>query len=189
MAKIPSHERTESPSEAGLDSEYAVPQYQRASLHFPHRVQSPSTSEVTPASSSNDAHSRHLLLASTRVVRHDRLNNNPVLKSDSLLEFDTPPLGLSPYRRPKRAGPIKLTTSTTSSKSPTLLPSSTAHRVVAQARERKGSIVNETDVWKNIELQRHEEDADKFREDKLQERYWEIWKLGFEWIRVRIIVI
>ncbi|KAH7929761.1 hypothetical protein BV22DRAFT_1080370 [Leucogyrophana mollusca] len=49
-------------------------------------------------------------------------------------------------------------------------------------RERKGSIINENDAWKKIKMLRDEEDADKFREDNLLERCWEVWLLGYQWM-------
>ncbi|KAL0946958.1 hypothetical protein HGRIS_013114 [Hohenbuehelia grisea] len=57
-----------------------------------------------------------------------------------------------------------------------------ARQAIAQARQRRGSVVNEEDAWKKIEMQRDEEEADRFREDKLLERCWEIWKQEFNWI-------
>ncbi|KIK93706.1 hypothetical protein PAXRUDRAFT_828690 [Paxillus rubicundulus Ve08.2h10] len=51
-----------------------------------------------------------------------------------------------------------------------------------QSRERKGSVINEEDAWKKIKMARDEEDADKFRGDKLLERCWEIWLLGYQWL-------
>ncbi|KAF8136617.1 hypothetical protein EV363DRAFT_1320052 [Boletus edulis] len=51
-----------------------------------------------------------------------------------------------------------------------------------QSRERKGSVINDEDAWKKIKLARDEEDADKFRDDKLLERCWEIWLLGYQWM-------
>ncbi|OAX38647.1 hypothetical protein K503DRAFT_770274 [Rhizopogon vinicolor AM-OR11-026] len=51
-----------------------------------------------------------------------------------------------------------------------------------KGRERKGSVINEDEAWKKIRMSRDEEDADKFREDKLLERCWEIWVLGYQWL-------
>ncbi|KAG1754575.1 hypothetical protein EDB19DRAFT_664351 [Suillus lakei] len=51
-----------------------------------------------------------------------------------------------------------------------------------KGRERKGSVINEDEAWKKIKMSRDEEDADKFREDKLLERCWEIWVLGYQWL-------
>lgn len=49
-------------------------------------------------------------------------------------------------------------------------------------RARKGSVINEDEAWQKIKMSRDEEDADKFREDKLLERCWEIWVLGHQWL-------
>ena len=67
----------------------------------------------------------------------------------------------------------------------TVTSSMEARKVVAKARENRGSVVNEDDAWKKIKIQRDEVDADQFRADRLQERFWNIWKEGFHWIIVR----
>lgn len=71
--------------------------------------------------------------------------------------------------------------------SPIKLPKSEPHAqpTLPQPRERKGSVINEEDAWKKIKMARDEEDADKFRDDKLLERCWEIWLLGYQWLTVR----
>ncbi|GLB35015.1 putative sfi1 spindle body protein [Lyophyllum shimeji] len=58
----------------------------------------------------------------------------------------------------------------------------TARKIVAIARDRKGSVVNEEDAWNKIRMQRDEAEADEFRKDRLLERCWEVWKQGFHWI-------
>ncbi|KAI9571309.1 Sfi1 spindle body protein-domain-containing protein [Boletus coccyginus] len=68
--------------------------------------------------------------------------------------------------------------------SPIKLPRPEPHAqpTLPQSRERKGSVINEEDAWKKIKRARDEEDADKFRNDKLLERCWEIWLLGYQWL-------
>ncbi|KAH9484335.1 hypothetical protein JR316_0003816 [Psilocybe cubensis] len=48
-------------------------------------------------------------------------------------------------------------------------------------KDQKKSI-NPDDVWKNIQMERDEKAADKFREDKLVRRYIEMWRQGLSWI-------
>ena len=69
---------------------------------------------------------------------------------------------------------------------PSQITADVARKAIAQARKRKGSVVNEDDAWRKIKFQRDEQDADTFRQDRLLERCWEIWKQGFQWIIVRI---
>lgn len=76
------------------------------------------------------------------------------------------------------------TYSTTPDPSSIVVSSATARKVVAMARERKGSVVNEEDAWNKIRMQRDEKDADDFRADRIMERCWEVWKQGFLWIVV-----
>ncbi len=59
-----------------------------------------------------------------------------------------------------------------------------ARAAVMQARQRRGSIINEDDAWKKIKMAQDEKEADRFREDRLVERCWEVWKQGFQWIIV-----
>lgn len=68
---------------------------------------------------------------------------------------------------------------------PSQITADIARKAIAQARKRKGSVVNEDDAWRKIKFQRDEQDADTFRQDRLLERCWEIWKQGFQWIIVR----
>lgn len=67
-----------------------------------------------------------------------------------------------------------------------------ARAAVQQARQRRGSVLNEDDAWKKIQMAQDEEVADQFRQDKLVERCWDTWKQGYQWIIVclfRIYVI
>lgn len=70
--------------------------------------------------------------------------------------------------------------------SPIKLPLATNSAEFTKGRERKGSVINEDEAWKKIKMSRDEEDADKFREDKLLEHCWEIWVLGHQWLAVGI---
>ncbi|KAJ6630747.1 hypothetical protein B0H10DRAFT_1982710 [Mycena sp. CBHHK59/15] len=65
---------------------------------------------------------------------------------------------------------------------PTSTSLTTARQLVAQARERKGSVINEDDAWNKIKMLQDERHADRFRQDRLLERCWEVWKQGFQWI-------
>lgn len=59
-----------------------------------------------------------------------------------------------------------------------------AREAVLKARERKGSVINEDDAWKKIRMAHDEEDADRFRDERLLERCWEVWKQGYQWVNV-----
>ncbi|KAJ7273658.1 hypothetical protein B0H12DRAFT_1090432 [Mycena haematopus] len=81
--------------------------------------------------------------------------------TEHLAPSSTPPSYRVAVR--ERAPPRKRTITPTSP-SPTKRPSSsslaTAHQLVAQAKERKGSVVNEDDAWNKIKLLQDEKDAD-----------------------------
>ncbi|KAI0341741.1 hypothetical protein BDW22DRAFT_1485199 [Trametopsis cervina] len=57
-----------------------------------------------------------------------------------------------------------------------------ARAIVTQAREHRGTVINEDDAWNKIRMARDEKEADRCREERLQERCWEVWKQGFQWI-------
>lgn len=50
--------------------------------------------------------------------------------------------------------------------------------------ERRGSVVNEDEAWNKVKMMQDEKEADRFREEKLVERCWDVWKQGFDWIIV-----
>lgn len=69
---------------------------------------------------------------------------------------------------------------------PTSTPAVPKH-APAQPRQRAKSLINEEDAWSKITMLRDEKEADRFREDRLVERCWEVWKSGFDWIIVRYL--
>ena len=56
-----------------------------------------------------------------------------------------------------------------------------AREAVLQARKRKGSVLNEDDAWSKIKMAQDEKEADRFRDDKLVERFWETWRVAYQW--------
>ncbi|KZT68998.1 hypothetical protein DAEQUDRAFT_765781 [Daedalea quercina L-15889] len=48
--------------------------------------------------------------------------------------------------------------------------------------ERRIHAINEDDAWKKIKEAQDYKEADRFREDKLVERCWDVWKQGYQWI-------
>jgi protein SFI1 len=73
--------------------------------------------------------------------------------------------------------------------SPSVTPSAAARHAIARAREQRGRVINEDEAWNKIKMARDEKDADRFHEDRLLERCWEIWKEGFRWIIVRSVCL
>ncbi|KAJ8078611.1 hypothetical protein PM082_012894 [Marasmius tenuissimus] len=51
-----------------------------------------------------------------------------------------------------------------------------------QTRERRGSVINEDDAWNKVKMLQNEKIADRFREERLLERSWDIWKQMYSWI-------
>ncbi|KAI0093593.1 hypothetical protein BDY19DRAFT_989156 [Irpex rosettiformis] len=74
------------------------------------------------------------------------------------------------------------TSSATSQASTSHAAPAAARAAILQARERRGSVLNEDDAWNKIKMARDEEEADRFREERLVERCFEVWKQGYQWI-------
>jgi protein SFI1 len=62
-------------------------------------------------------------------------------------------------------------------KSPALVPDT-------RVKERRDNVINEDEAWNNIKMLRDEEDADRFRDERLVERCWDVWRQGCQWIKV-----
>ncbi|KAH9951317.1 Sfi1 spindle body protein-domain-containing protein [Amylocystis lapponica] len=92
---------------------------------------------------------------------------------------DAPP-HRTPYSalRPHAKAPF----SRASSSSPPPFPTNPIHHVPPQTKERRKSAINEDDAWNKIKMVQDEKEADRFREDRLVERCWDVWKQGYQWI-------
>jgi protein SFI1 len=66
----------------------------------------------------------------------------------------------------------------------TVAAPTTSHAVVAQARQKRAAVINEDEAWSKIKMARDEEEADRFREEKLVERCWFVWRQGLDWVQV-----
>ncbi len=69
-----------------------------------------------------------------------------------------------------------------------ILPSThtAPHRPIPQILREKTRVVDVDDAWKNVKMEQDEKFADKFREDMLLARCWEMWRQGFLWITVSL---
>ncbi|TRM57576.1 hypothetical protein BD626DRAFT_574365 [Schizophyllum amplum] len=65
---------------------------------------------------------------------------------------------------------------------PAIDTSTVARQMVAEARKRRGSVVNGEDAFKKIQMEHDEQNAAQFYEDRLMERCWRVWKDGYDWI-------
>ena len=167
----------------------------RAPLPY-HRPESPAGIQNYATSWGSPSFSGHALDISSPPARnvstaHFRWQRSSTeesqLSDESECVFSaTPPSYHTTTRNSRNTATLALaSTSKASSQLPTAVTSSVeARKVVAKARENRGSIVNEDDAWKKIKIQRDEVDADQFRADRLQERCWNLWKEGFHWIIV-----
>lgn len=70
---------------------------------------------------------------------------------------------------------------------PSSLTGNTRHNV--SAPKEKAKVVDLDDAWKNLRMEQDEKFADKFREDVILARCWEMWRQGFLWITVSFILL
>ncbi|TFY66150.1 hypothetical protein EVG20_g4945 [Dentipellis fragilis] len=77
-------------------------------------------------------------------------------------------------------------TVTSQTKPPTRFPRQTTPKArpaeIVEAPKPRKSVINEEDAWAKVRMAQDEKEADRFREEKLVERCWDVWKQGFEWI-------
>jgi protein SFI1 len=104
-------------------------------------------------------------------------SSSPVPPSYKSTAFDATLPTLSRHRIPKAERPILPTELTGNTRQDSPVPTD---------REK---VVDLDDAWKNIKMQQDEEFADKFREDMLIGRCWEMWRNGFLWITVGNIIL
>ncbi|GJE87193.1 hypothetical protein PsYK624_032760 [Phanerochaete sordida] len=96
-----------------------------------------------------------------------------------------PPVQSLPKHTPLRALAKAQSKAIDTPPSPTTshyVPVAAARAAITQARERRGTVLNEDEAWKKIRIARYEEDADRFRDEKLLERYWEAWRAAYQWV-------
>ncbi|CCL99150.1 uncharacterized protein FIBRA_01165 [Fibroporia radiculosa] len=58
----------------------------------------------------------------------------------------------------------------------------TPRQETIRTEERRKSVINEDDAWLKIREAQDIKEADRFREERLVERCWEVWKQGYQWI-------
>ncbi|KAL4254064.1 hypothetical protein ABKN59_002448 [Abortiporus biennis] len=62
------------------------------------------------------------------------------------------------------------------------ITAASAEEILSKARQRRGSVLNEEETWKKIQMEHDEKRADDYRELRLMERCWDVWKQGYQWI-------
>ncbi|KAJ6547509.1 hypothetical protein B0H19DRAFT_1221514 [Mycena capillaripes] len=163
-----------------------VPQYHLPTQPVAMRPVSPVNSELTSASFGNRKYPPLPPSSRSRPMPPPKFQMWETDGSDATGQPDAPSTPPSYRAVVHESAPAKRQFVIHAAQSPTKRPSSsslaTARQLVAQARERKGSVVNEDDAWNKIKMLQDEKLADTFRQDRLLERYWEVWKENFECI-------
>ncbi|KAF9069947.1 hypothetical protein BDP27DRAFT_1447443 [Rhodocollybia butyracea] len=54
--------------------------------------------------------------------------------------------------------------------------------LVAKPPKKRDSAINEEEAWKKVKMLQDEREADRFREEKLVEHFYDLWKQEFQWI-------
>ncbi|KAK7043628.1 hypothetical protein VNI00_008239 [Paramarasmius palmivorus] len=173
------------PSETSIDGDTEVPTERLSSPFNPRRL-SPDPSDLTNNTLGLEIEDYPLLSAPSQYRpgyrpsqrnRWDYEPSTPFAETSS----STPPS----YRAAVRATPIPKALPMDSISSIGIDRHSVLKppvSVVPKGRERSNSAINEEDAWKKIKMAHDEKEADRFRDDKLLERCWDIWKQGFNWI-------
>ncbi|KAJ7097976.1 hypothetical protein B0H15DRAFT_823665 [Mycena belliarum] len=165
-------------------SDVDVPQYHMLNSPAGRRPASPVYSEAT--STGFDTRNYPLLTqpSRSRPMPPARQRIWEADKSDATEHRGSPSTTPPSYRAAVRdSAPFHEIAAHTAGKRPISSASlATARQLVARARERKGSVVNEDDAWKKIKMLQDEKHADAFRQDRLLEQCWQVWKQGFRWI-------
>ncbi|KAJ6596838.1 hypothetical protein DFH09DRAFT_1272396 [Mycena vulgaris] len=166
--------------QVGID----VPQYHTLNRPAARRPASPNSSEATSASLDPR---NYLLLAPSSRSRPMPPSRPQIWDADTsdVTEHHGAPSTTPPsyHAAVRDSAPAKRSTTAHSAvKRPPSASLATARQLVAKARERKGSVVNEDDAWNKIKMLQDEKHADAFRQDRLLERCWEVWRQGFQWI-------
>lgn len=181
------------PSESGTDTHVDSPQYHRdprlLRTQLP-RPSSPSPSSITANSTDIDSFpllSKPAAAARRGPRRYDPSEEDIPTYTQSALSTQRPysvalenSIVAEPHARMQRL--TALTEHHLGSR--VVASSSAAHQAVAKAKKQKGTVANESDAWKRIQWDRDEQDADKFYQDVLVERCWQIWRQGYLWICV-----
>ncbi|KAG6878740.1 hypothetical protein C0993_011555 [Termitomyces sp. T159_Od127] len=142
--------------------------------------------QTTASDSSDDLRRSSLLLSSDispAKQQHRPRKSRPSLPSDS---EDNAPSTTQPFttrlaatRRTQLVTPRSFDLKPLD---PAAITPATARQVIASARERKGSAINEDDAWTKIRRERDEAEAENFRKTKLLERCWKVWTQLYQWI-------
>ncbi|KAF7338338.1 CTLH domain-containing protein [Mycena venus] len=185
------HSRENESTNVDFDDEESisvnVPQYHLLKRPAAMRSASPVYSEITSATLDSRKHPPLAPNSRSRPMpplRRQMWETDPSDASEHHgAPSTTPPSYRAAVREPE---PARRRIITPTSPSPTKRPSSSslaaARQLVAQAKERKGSVLNEDDAWKKVAMLQDEKNADAFRQDRLVERYWEMWREGFQLI-------
>lgn len=192
----------ENDTERGESDAIEAPHHHRIPRPIHLRPVSPVQSELTQ-SFSTDIRTHPLLSTPPRLRGQSSIwRQNDILGSESsdVTEVIAGPPSTTPpsYRAALRDTAIPrllFPDATTRSKPidrpislPLVNPAATARQTVAKAMQRRGSVVNEDDAWQKVKMSRDEQYADRFREEHLLERCFEVWKQGFQWIIVRFML-
>jgi hypothetical protein len=123
-------------------------------------------------------------------VNRNLLVNKPEIKAKALKDFD---FSIPSPIRADKPMPLSLTSDIDSrgriSPVPPPYKSTPFALPIAQAASQPKERKNLDDAWRNIKMEQDEKYADDFRNDMLLTRCWEIWRQGFQWIMVSVLMM
>jgi protein SFI1 len=184
------HVETEAETETGIDT----PQPHRVPHSVLGHLPSPALAATNAPGLDNGlrleyvappAARRQLLLATTRTFRP--WDNASDATEEVRTPSTTPPSYGAAVRDTQVLKHVRRARSQVSDR-PQIAPGNTKPSAKADPpRERRQSTINADDAWTKVKMFQDEKDADRFREDRLVERCWEVWKSGYNWILVHCL--
>lgn len=175
-------------SDLGDDPPNDVPQYHQNSKLFP-------KSQYKPSPVTQNTQLRTSMISSLRGLPTSMRNKPPPTSDTSLSEAETiaPSTALPSYgsavKAPRytqqaRSKPLTTTKSTEISH-PVKVNNRFAGARWGVVQSRTQGPADEDDTWNRIRIQQLEAEADRYREERLLERCWAVWRQGYQWIAVR----
>jgi protein SFI1 len=65
---------------------------------------------------------------------------------------------------------------------------SAPYKSLTDLRTPKPRIADEDDAWSKVRVEKDERSADQFRNTRLLQRCFDVWKQGYDWVIVRFLL-
>ena len=131
---------------------------------------------------SNPGYPASSTLAPSKSTGWHWMDRDPDIDKSVPFLTSTPPL--SPHKPASRPTP-------SSARQPVLhraLTNSAPYKSLTDLRTPKPRTADENDVWSKVRVEQDERSADQFRNMRLRQRCFDVWKQGYDWVIVRLLL-